>query len=559
MNAYFSESANGHYAPGRKYVPGETISGAEEIQRWLDKIRKPYGMGGPYRGLPDKRFILLNENRLTELLKIYDKEPWIRIAAGINMNAALGGSLEISDTALPVPREDVKEWRAFHYTSLVEAHYRCGASVGFTPWTVIPNSIDVGEGRVLPFSDMMSWFCRNGAGEPMFAFFRKPDSDDLEGVNSYRFMGNMVGEPIRNVYVTTWEAPDKDGDFNSIVASLSPETKLVKDFRDDASIANARLARPLFVSSHYPNKYDTKSLSGIGLTTDYMPGLRFDAEGEKRQAALAAYLALHREFGTAQAERIIAVESAQKRAVTGNEEGKKVILDPGQQLESQVLAQAPKDLIPVTMMHQQVVLTSFGVPPSFILSESARGKMASGDDSNAAMMFNNNQMKLKQQICQFLKQVFGVIHTPWKLKIWLMNQPMDINITEEQAERAVNSTVSVVLPGTPPIEFLKQLRKEGMLTYTALRKYVSRMHNIPLADLNEECELSLIDVITEGKESLQAAGLEAQKEMQDTSLEEQKEMQQVDVKAREKETKMKISAKPKTKPKAKAKAKSKKR
>ena len=552
MISFFSESSNGLSRPDKSYVEGETLLGQSYLQQIKTRANRPYS-SGPYQGLPDRRFKLLDNTRIAELLRIYDEEMWIQTAADISLNPILGGGLSITDSFESDKAEEEKtalqKWRSFHYLGLIPPAFRYRQAIGFIPWQPEPNSFDVGSTCVLPFDQMMTWYAINEQGKPMYAFFRQPGADALESRSPMYFMGRLVGDPILNVYVTTYKAPSEDGKFRSIVATLEKSIKFLKDTRDDASVANSRLARPLFVTSHVPIKYNTNALD----TT--IPSLRIAKQNQAEN--LRSYMEAHRELGAAEAERVLAQISAQSRAYDGSEEGKRVVVPDGQLLENQVKPEAPKDLIQVTLMHQQSVLTAFGIPPSMILSESARGRVASGDDANAASIFNSTQMQLKQFFVQFIEQAYNVVHAHSKIEMYLMNVPLTRRLTESDVNRAVSGSVKIVLPGTPPMEFLKTLHREGMLKYPALRRYIAAMHAIPLDDLNEESELSLIDLITDGQESIQKAKAETDVKMQETELEEKEKMQIVDVKSKEKQAKMKIQAKPKAKPKAKAKAKSK--
>jgi hypothetical protein len=536
MLAAFSESANGISLPDSSYKEGETLLGQRELQRIVDRERKPYQAGG-YAGLPDIRFMLMDDSKLETLFDIYDNDPWVGIACTTVLDAALGGSITITDSFEKEMGEEqakvLAEWRGDINVNLCKAGHRYKCSVGFMPWMPIPNAFDVGEVKPLPFCDMMTFYAVNAIGDPMWAFFDKPRAD-MTSLSGNQFAGHMVGERKMNVYVTTWSAPTKEGGIRSIVASLIKGQGFVDDLKTDTSVAASRMARPFFVTSWKDIDQD------VAANYNVVPNLATSkGDAAKHQGAeilagsVQVVIQARGQLGNKGAEETVARVAGAIRGANGSEQGPMVSLDPGQQLESQTIPQQPKETIQHILLNQQTILTRFGVPPSMIQAESARGRLASGSDQNAALIFRNSQMALKQDFVKLIKHTYNVIHAHSKIQMYLMHQPLTRHVTKTEVDRAISSSVKIVIPGMPPEDVIDKLYRQGELKYSAKRRYTSTMHAIPLDDLNEEPTISLEDLITDCKYSMQSEGLESQEKLQKQGFKEQEKMQEADIQSKE--------------------------
>jgi hypothetical protein len=133
------------------------------------------------------------------------------------------------------------------------------------------------------------------------------------------------------------------------------------------------------------------------------------------------------------------------------------------------------------------------------------------------MVFRNAQMLLKQEFTNLVKQAFNVIHNPSKIEKYLMMQPLYKDIDDKEVARAVN-TVQVRIAGTPPESLLRELLTMGVLKPEAYVGYIHIMHNIPMDDLNEKPTMSLTDIMTEGKETLQDQKIKSDEKKQKREL-----------------------------------------
>lgn len=169
-----------------------------------------------------------------------------------------------------------------------------------------------------------------------------------------------------------------------------------------------------------------------------------------------------------------------------------------------------------------------------VQAESSRGRIGSGSDQNAAAIFRNSQMAMKQDFVQLLTHTHNVIHAHSKMEKYLLHQPLTRHVTREEVDRAVTTSVKVVIPGTPPEDIMDKLYREGVLKYSAKRKYIATMYAIPEDDLNEEPDITLPELITDYKSSMQSEQLDTQEKLQKTGFKEQEKMQEVDIKSKEK-------------------------
>jgi hypothetical protein len=87
-------------------------------------------------------------------------------------------------------------------------------------------------------------------------------------------------------------------------------------------------------------------------------------------------------------------------------------------------------------------------------------------------------------------------------------------ITEPLSDEEVVSSTSiqVSIPGRPSEETYKELYREGSLKRDAYIRYQSGMHHIPLESFETEPTLSLLDILTTGKESIERIKAEKKQE-----------------------------------------------
>ena len=131
MISHFSESANGLTGRGRKRKPkkGEKdeIDGFAEQAAMAKRARRNFD-SSQYAGLPDRRFMKMDGESLQRHLRVFDTDPLVRIATNINLNAALGGSILITDESdtdsdleekQDQKTKDLNEWRSYTYSGFL--------------------------------------------------------------------------------------------------------------------------------------------------------------------------------------------------------------------------------------------------------------------------------------------------------------------------------------------------------------------------------------------------------------------------------------------------------
>jgi hypothetical protein len=501
--AHFSESANGLSKTKKRKRDDSKVDGYEDQAKLAARARRQFDSGQIYAGLPDRRFQKMDMSKLARHLKFYDEDPLVRIATEINLNASLGGSVVIADDSDDGGLDkknnlDLRDWRSTTYTAFLESAYRYGTALGFIPWTYVPHGLDKGEPKIINLENGVdAFYCLNELSEPMYAFFQQPSTETMLGAGTY-FGNSFVGRPMLNVFVTTWNSPGPNGEIRSLISTILSHSAFTSTYRKAAQRAVLKGANPLFVTEAIDKKIDPHELEG---RYTMATGDKDDAVRRRVSQSMLELIEARNSLGPEEYESMYAELTARFGMVHGQIEGPRVDLETGRKVAKQVTPVSPGDLIGVTLLHQQLLLTVLGVPPSFILTESARGRIASGDDSNAATLFRNSQKKLKQRFVQLTSQAFNAIHDPDKILYYLMSQPFTRHVEDKEIAR-VRDRAEVTIPGTPPENYLEKLYKDGILSYEAYRRFIHVMHAIPETDLNETSALTLIDTITVGKESL---------------------------------------------------------
>lgn len=540
MNSHFSESANGLTRKRKTKDDDDRVQGFETQAALAKRARRGYGGASSYAGLPDRRFKRMNSVEILRHLTFYDTDPLVRIAAKINLDAALGGSVMIIDKnddgdLTDKSNLDLRDWRAFVYAGFLESAYRFGCALGFIPWTYVPHGLDKGEPRVLNLDSVDVFQYTNALGEPMFAFFEQPGLDTALQEGTY-FAGSLVGKPILNVFVTTWNAPGPEGEIRSLVSTIMANAEFTNDYRKAALRAELKRADPAMVTESLPDQPEYPKTDS---RSDLVHGS--DTLREKVSDAMGVLMQAQNSLGPERFEAVYADLTARFKILTGNPTGTRVDLPTGRKLAKQVVPEGPKDLVNVELMRQQLTFMAFGVPPSFIQTESARGRISGGDDSNAASVFRNSQKQLKQRFVQLASQAFHAIHNPHKILHYLMAQPFDRHVEDSELQRITNNA-EILIPGTPPEDYLEKLYMMGMLRYDAYRRYVSTMHAIPEADLHDTPDLTLLDMVTGGQESLKKMDHEHDLKVQKMQLKGKKDEMERKMDGDEKKTKLQMKA-----------------
>lgn len=525
MDGFFSESVNGLSKKRKRDSDDEDerFVGYEEQKKLLERARKPYDQRATIFAMTNSRFKLLNNEEIRANFHAYDNDPHIQIAAKVHLNAALGGGVSVSDSFEADLDDDRKKslqlWRSNMLVSHCESVYRHKQCLGFMPWLIIPNAYDVGEVRPLNMEEVMCMYEVSLISEPRYAFFEKPTLEN--GLGKEIFNGFVVGRPIPNVYVTTWQAPASNGRLRSVVSLLRQEKLFIADYQEAARRANRRLANPHIVTqmpniqmSHGKGSYDENVLI-LNNTKDDKAGQQNTKD--KLYSTVSATLQARGQLDDPAFESIQEDFMCRVRTAAREPEGIRVDLEAGRELVSQVLPQGPKDLVQNLILHAQLVYQVMEVPASMIQTESARGKIASGDDSHAGMLFRNSQMKLKQLLTNQVTLVYNTIHNPVKMEKYFVTLPLYEEIDDEKMKQAVN-TAEVRMPGTPPEAELKELLLMGVLKPEAFVQYIARIHNIPIEDLYKKPQTSLTDIMTEGKETLQDEKLKSDEKKQSKEL-----------------------------------------
>jgi hypothetical protein len=194
--------------------------------------------------MPNSETNVCNEE-VAEMLYLFDTNSHVRNAAGIILNAALGGGVVFSSKALGGGDLDpaFDAWLKRTWTTWLEGFWRQIWSVGFAACTVAKHDLYGEEPRLLSLSLVDIAFTQS-----------------VTGPEDWIFTNRKTGAVVPGVQVFVQDVPSPDGSIRSLVHTLKPDLEYEAEIRECSVVSATFRSRPIFLMEQQRPRYRTEEL-----------------------------------------------------------------------------------------------------------------------------------------------------------------------------------------------------------------------------------------------------------------------------------------------------------
>lgn len=312
-------------------------------------------------------------------------------------------------------------------------------------------------------------------GDVEYVFIRRPEDRIMNHV-----MGKVHGleEPIPNVIVIEFHAPDRQGNLNSKVRSLMQRKVLVDTMLRAEVRAVNRLSNPVMVvQENGVAKEEPAIVSDLGLSSTGAGVNHRDSNSVESKREDEMRREFVRSYNSGKLQEIIdTMQASRSRTCQSNGLGvPEVIVAPSMQLARHVPAAEPSHLMDIIRSFEEIVGCTFGVPrPMFGQFSATR----SSNGPEAMRMFNDFQRGLKQLLVPILESlVQHAYRDAWAAEEaarWQAQHLTDAALQESRDRMKVR----VSLPGIPPLDVLERWYDQGVLKYSAYRAFLAKAYGL---------------------------------------------------------------------------------
>jgi len=502
----------------------------------------------------DPRFVSIDMSVLKSSLDLYDRDCDIQTFSNASLNNALSGGILFTRKG-HLLREEARDWHNAVWSRWTRAVERMLFVAGFCvcsfvePYGLSPvetharhtSEPDVKKeahvslktdsqitgptpkrGRrmptVLSVEHLEIKYCLDVHGEPHFRVWSTGGvAAGLFGFSSAYGQGFGLGDsvvPTRVPNVRVWvvDSPDRHGRIRSKFATLLADILYENHLLHAAFIADQLRAQPPLVTQRLPqSKAPTPAALGSSATptcdsvTNENRG-GFYGDGNKPYSNASGLVELLNVFNSDTLESMTGRVNSMLQRRINNSASEQVYIEDGRQLVSQVLPEAPHDIILGFRQSRMVrVALVFGITmPSLTKTASAEkggvqvkaaGNAGKDEDGSNSLYSVNFQREMKQRMIAYIRQMYRFIHSFEFATEALRDAKATgklAQLTREDLEDEIGVCVS--FPGQPEDAMLSQLYKAGMLTYAAYINYMSTKHSIPIENFHEKPQLSIREI-----------------------------------------------------------------
>jgi hypothetical protein len=480
---------------------GEPIS--VTVTRERRPLRDTSGAdAGPVSGLSGLAdYARLDKTMLGELARRYHNDPVIRLVSESVKSRVFSGKVRIQHTGDDDDDDDnegKEEKKKKAKSKLLDDQYsqiwsNWGTRIieqqdmwGFAVATFVSDPIHGFVPCVLNLLDGIEVRHRvNKFSEQLFAFYQQPAASTGLGPSSL---------PLPNVYVFCLTPPGMGGEIRSNVAALMPTILHLERMQQFDLLAHQKRSNPVVMTEHvdYPWKADAlpPEPSRYPVATPK----------EERSLILLDRIARHANaFGVASPSTLLDKADAVLALLSSSTGAPVHDLEYGRKYVAPQLAEPPVDIDRLRLSYQQLVMMQWGMPPGVYQPESTHGKI--GQSETAKKIFDENIRTIKDRVGGYIADMYHIIWDRIHMERKILSTSIDESLTDHKLFASTHVEVSI--PGRPSEEVFLRLHREGSLKWKYYRQLQSSIHCIPLDAFEEEQKLSLLDLLTEGGESIE--------------------------------------------------------
>jgi hypothetical protein len=400
-------------------------------------------------------FVEVPSHEINQATDLYDTNPHLRAAAGIVLNAALGGGVSFQRDGEPLCPEH-SAWLKQVWTQWLQAVYRQIWSVGFAACIIRPHDKYGAEPRVLVLALVRTEFIMGVDGE-------------IEWV----FTNRQTEKLIENVQVFVQDAPGIDGSLRSRVTSLMPDLAFEGDLRTYTDEGARWRAKPTLLLE--PTQQNSAELEPRLLASDIFVSRRNAQTSQTLFSASSNPFSASSSPHPSAAVPIAGVPRARYEETTPAQ-----FLLPADHKVVAAPTGGPCYLDFISFQSQMFlrVLTAWAIPPSMLLdSKGGNGRAAAG---NHNITFQQSQAATKRFALGAVRTMLHIIEKETKKKQKHRKSNEQNSRKTKMKRKTLTENIVPTLPAIPQTVVIDKLYKEGVLTYKHYINHLTNTHSLPV-------------------------------------------------------------------------------
>ena len=439
------------------------------------------------------QYTQIDTEQIQACKETYTSSPLLQSVIDIVINNVVGGGVLIelrgrdnSDGRKRFHNTVWKEW----ITQLLLDLFVYGFSIAVVkPWPTYvgaPARVDITQARVMFKSDIY--------GQREYVVL---DSRGIHGLHdkSTRHQPSITvstpamlggGDPIPDIHVFEYRAPDARGNLTSKVWSLVPEIMHYHSLVDMNRQIAYRMTQTEVILEKKETKFDINNLS-IQIPTDINtqgPGTDpiYYTRSEFEQDKLTVTNAARLDRGLPPLNQATSMQMERVDAIDF------VHLPENHTVGTQITRAPYPDMEEERARLESTIGGLFGVPRS-MFEPAAQNRTTSNQDNR--VVFREAQNYIKHLLQPMIQTMFLHINrTLFTYGVIGRNNSALLDDEKDDAAKG-KALVKVSLPGIPPPEVLDQMYMTGVFKYDAYVNYLATMWGIPVDCFNEEPEMEI--------------------------------------------------------------------
>ncbi len=414
------------------------------------------------------QFSSLDIKAIRHCMRALDTECTLKTVSGIVINELLSGGLELYRKGF-VLTDQARHFYVNAWSQFVRQLLRSMWSTGIAIVTTEAHEVFKAIPHVLDLSQLAVRFSSDRYGIRHYIVY-DPSTNAWTSAFDGTFKGASVGAfgqgaPLSGLQVFEMDPPHPSGTLQSKVWSLLPLVELqYSQLASDSDVLSQRRKPHAFLveSAEYNRYYNAQLSQAPGINPSLAtlePGFPYTTADDARSRSRVLG---HR---TSAASRVIETPHYRFQRI---DEGLEVVFAPTQE--------EPRHLEIVLNIVEERVGAAFGVPRSMFSRTHASLRTATAE-SAAQTLFKDTLRALKNVIIPIMNTVF--------LSIYRSDFQRDtalVALSDNIANEAdlTDASVSWNFPGSPDIDVITQLYREGVLTRRFYIETLSHKYCIPL-------------------------------------------------------------------------------
>jgi hypothetical protein len=373
------------------------------------------------------------------------------------------------------------------------------------------------EPRVLPAVDYDIFYRRSMYGENQWEV-RRPAEFDMETSG-----GSVTqGRHMKGVYIISVSPPNpRTGEIRSKLASLWRDYQRIEQKWTNASRAEtSRSQYHIFTEQQKqagqvaPQSIITSRIEGVSMPPEDCKngpeGFSSGLHPSPNDMSISMFQALQPDEFIEYMNRIQQIRHAHQFP------GPRFDLGGERKLVNPSMPEPPTEFIKQILAWKTEVLETFAIPSSMVLAEATNGKVAHNE--NAKDLWHEHMASVKQDILGPMTDMYRLLTAAQRdaLVVKLGAQQRAKGKLHPNTKKLDKMTrIQLSLPGIPPPAVIENLYEKGRLKYKPYISYTAAYYNMPIEHFEEEPTLSVMELLTGGKSSMQESDQELKTQMQD--------------------------------------------